>query len=301
MREGSAFLVVHPRAKLRFPRKFAALIRGLEEEGRVFASAESSDASDITRLCRKALEEGYTRILPVGGDGTLSLCVQAFMEDGRNVFPEAAILPLPFGTGNDFYRGLGAKSRAKDWTWTKQPLQRSAISLGSFRKRDGNEQYFINSFSVGISVDILEDYSRSGLRSYLLSTVKTVKRYRSADVALSRDGKRHEKPTLLLMICKGPYVGGGMRLDREADHRSGRAKVIWIPRLSFATIVRNFPRIYRGGLESIDGLESFDLCDFDLELAPAGNRVEADGELYDVPRIFGISYHPRCIDILFPA
>jgi len=52
-------------------------------------------------LARKALEQGFTRIIAVGGDGTVSEVVNAMAQS------QAQLGIIPAGTGNDFVKSLG--------------------------------------------------------------------------------------------------------------------------------------------------------------------------------------------------
>src|SRR5262249_14939461 len=68
-------------------------------------TARAGEAIEVTRA---ALIKGITRIVAVGGDGTLSEVVNGYLDDrGRPINREAAIGILPTGTGADFCRSLG--------------------------------------------------------------------------------------------------------------------------------------------------------------------------------------------------
>ena len=56
---------------------------------------------DASRLTRKAAEQGYDRVLAVGGDGTVS---QVAAGVGGTA---SALAVIPAGNGNDFSRGIG--------------------------------------------------------------------------------------------------------------------------------------------------------------------------------------------------
>ncbi|MFO7775064.1 MAG: acylglycerol kinase family protein, partial [Candidatus Hydrogenedentota bacterium] len=64
-----------------------------------------------TALTREALYDGYDRIVSVGGDGTHHEVVNGFFWDGASINPEAALAPLPLGTGSDLVRTIGLSRR----------------------------------------------------------------------------------------------------------------------------------------------------------------------------------------------
>ncbi len=65
---------------------------------------------DAVKITKRALEEGYSLIVSVGGDGTLNECVNGFMQAkekaGVKKVSKAALGILPLGRGSDFCRML---------------------------------------------------------------------------------------------------------------------------------------------------------------------------------------------------
>ncbi|MBI3665932.1 MAG: acylglycerol kinase family protein [Acidobacteria bacterium] len=61
-------------------------------------------------LTRDLLEQGYERIIAVGGDGTINEVTNGFLRDDQPVRPGACLGILPLGTGGDFRRTLGVPS-----------------------------------------------------------------------------------------------------------------------------------------------------------------------------------------------
>ncbi|RZA22776.1 MAG: hypothetical protein EOP10_14520 [Proteobacteria bacterium] len=280
MSQSKTFLIINPKAKQRRKNQFQMLLNELHAAGTPYDQAESKSAEDITILCRSALDAGYTSIIPIGGDGTLSLCIQAFMHNRTNQYPNAAITPKPFGTGNDFHAAFKVKGQTQ-------------VSLGHFQTIDGKDHYFINSFSAGITPSLIQSYAGAPIRSYLLATLKTLVTYRSQTIHINHIAQ----PTLLFLITKGPFVGGGMRLSKASDHITSKTRVIWIPKLSFQTLLKNLHRLYKGGVESLKEEQSFDFEPLTLGFPKETNKIEADGEIYTVGSVVPITMIPSCISI----
>ena len=71
----------------------------------------TSAPDDATRAVRQALRGGATRIVVVGGDGTLNEVVNGFFaEDGTPLGSAATLGLVPSGTGGDFRRSVGIPS-----------------------------------------------------------------------------------------------------------------------------------------------------------------------------------------------
>ena len=69
--------------------------------GVTFDEYVTSRAGEATEVAREALRGGVTRIVAVGGDGTLSEIVNGYFDDGGfSINSAAAIGLLPSGTGS---------------------------------------------------------------------------------------------------------------------------------------------------------------------------------------------------------
>src|SRR5690606_7047964 len=67
-------------------------------------------AGHATVLVRELLDEGYTQIASVGGDGTHHEVVNGFFRGGEAINPAARMAIVPQGTGSDLARSFGLRS-----------------------------------------------------------------------------------------------------------------------------------------------------------------------------------------------
>ena len=65
---------------------------------------ETQVARDGTRLAREAADQGYDRVVAVGGDGTINEVMNGL------VGTDTALAVVPAGTGNDWIRTVGIPS-----------------------------------------------------------------------------------------------------------------------------------------------------------------------------------------------
>ncbi|HYO99395.1 MAG TPA: diacylglycerol kinase family protein, partial [Pyrinomonadaceae bacterium] len=127
--ERETFVVVNYNAA-RARAAWARVRSVLGERGLRFEAHEAKETGDAQAAARAALSAGYRTIAVVGGDGTLGEVVTGFFERENARAPtatttaamparinaEAALAPLPAGTGNDFARGLeGGRASLDGW------------------------------------------------------------------------------------------------------------------------------------------------------------------------------------------
>ncbi len=143
-----------------------------------------------TELVRHAHAKGCTRIIAVGGDGTLHEVVNGLLELPEKTRPQLGVIRS--GTGGDFGRMLEEDfPRAGGWEWLKRPKVLKAdagrCDLELMGGRD-HRRFFINIADVGISGEVTRRVNASsralGSLEYLRSTLAAGWSYRPPRVRL---------------------------------------------------------------------------------------------------------------------
>lgn len=201
----------------------------------------SNRVGNITDLARSGIEEGFTDIVSVGGDGTL---VETL--NGIDFSKEVTLGVLPCGTGNDFARVLGMPIDFNESMQVIMDRQIKTIDIGV-----ANDKLFINSCGCGIDSQIVQDAQLvkrriSGPASYLISTIKNLATYRSQKVYIKIDDLEMHRKIILAAICNGKYFGGGMKITPDAEIDDGYLDVCIVNDLSKPKLLALFPSIFRG-------------------------------------------------------
>ena len=116
------------------------LVRIFHDAGAHVDIVRTPGPSEATRLAHDAVEEGYGRVLAIGGDGTVNEVVNGVAGAG------AEIAVLPCGTGQDFGRTHGIPTKFDE-------AVRIAIS-GTARAADvGRASFDDGKISSRVSVD----------------------------------------------------------------------------------------------------------------------------------------------------
>lgn len=246
----------------------------LQARGIDYELCETTFAGDATHRTRAALQAGHTTIVVIGGDGTLSETAEGFFELPTtnslaslptSINPEAALAILPAGTGDDFARGL-MKRRAPLADWVNLLIAHcernstdttKAVDLMAGRC-DGDARPFIclNASTMGIGGEagsrvasqgkFLRQFS--GEARFMVAATGALSAWRERPVRIVVDGRRVvEGPMNLVAVANGLYAGGGMMLSPGARSDDGKLDVVTASGLSRLEIIRELPRIHRGG------------------------------------------------------
>jgi YegS/Rv2252/BmrU family lipid kinase len=247
-------------------RAWPAVCAALQEAGCRYEVHATRYAGDATERVRVALREGYQNIVAAGGDGTLGEVATGFFHlpaDGGRPVPlntEAALAPLPLGTGNDFTRALaGRPEPLEKWlaaltTHLRTPRTRTVDTLYGITQ----EQQFValNLVSLGISVEAINRVRGQaawlqklpGEARFVWAALGALRVWRERPVRVSLD---EEEPrsfaTNLLAFANSRFAGGGMIFAPNAQLDDGWLDAVLSTRLSRAGIVRELPRIRYGG------------------------------------------------------
>ena len=226
-----------------------------------FSEHRTSGPGEATRVTRNALRQGVTRIVAVGGDGTLNEVVTGYFDEtGQVINRTAAVGLLPSGTGSDFRRSIGLKSGAQAIESLSRDRTRSIdVAVATLCDYQGREQcrYFINvaTFGLGGEAVALVNAWRATWPVWIGGKVRFVA------AALRALGKYHNRPVLVrldnepelrvssgfVVVANGCYAGSGMKLAPTAEIDDGKLEVILTDGLSRLGLVRELFRVWKGG------------------------------------------------------
>jgi len=205
-------------------------------------------------LAAQAAEEGITRIVSVGGDGTLSEVASGVLRAEAGERVDIGLLSM--GTGSDFARTLGVPRDGR------QSLEQLAsggvcrVDAGRVRYVDheGTQRisYFCNVASFGIS-GLTDRYVQQASKlggggiSFAAGAVRSILSYRAMPVELRLDGQRiHDGGLVLAAAANGRYFGGGMQIAPMADASDGTLQVVIVREVGRLALLGQFPKLYRG-------------------------------------------------------
>ncbi|MER7826452.1 diacylglycerol kinase [Streptomyces sp. NPDC096097] len=208
-----------------------------------------TDAPDALARLMAAVREGTGAVIAVGGDGVVSLALQAL-----------AGTPVPLGvvavgTGNDFARAMGLPVRepARAGQLAAEALKESRIreiDLGRVGGAD-YEKWFGTVLCSGFDSRVNDRGNRMrlpvGRFKYDLAMIAELAAFRPFPYRITLDdGPVIETEATLVAVGNGPSYGGGMRICADAVPDDGLFDVTVVGDCSRATLLKVFPQVYKG-------------------------------------------------------
>ncbi|MFR9674019.1 diacylglycerol kinase [Streptomyces sp. TR06-5] len=223
--------------------------RALRDAGFSARTLVGADADDALLQAREAVSRGTGALVAVGGDGMASLALQAVA--GTDI----PLGVVPVGTGNDFARATGLPLGDPA---TASRLVAGALTAGRTRSLDlgrvrgaGDDHWFGCVLASGFDSRVNDRGNRmrwpSGPRRYDIAMLAELAAFRPIGYRITLDdGPPQEIAATLVAVGNGPSYGGGMRICADADLEDGLLDVTVVGACSRTTLLRVFPRVYRG-------------------------------------------------------
>jgi diacylglycerol kinase (ATP) len=206
--------------------------------------SESNPEDTSTELRLKIAAGEFERVVAIGGDGLVNLCLQEVAE--RDI----ALAVIPAGTGNDFARAVGShkKSVAEIFNAVRSH-EPSAIDLGLITGAFG-KRWYVQVLSTGFDALVNKLANRiswpRGQIKYTLATIFTLARFKPIEYELTIDDKQFKQDFMLLSVANGETYGGGMRICPNASNSDGIFDVLLVHPVSKIVLLTIFPKVFAG-------------------------------------------------------
>jgi YegS/Rv2252/BmrU family lipid kinase len=259
-----------------------------------------------TVLAVKAAEEGFRKIISVGGDGTLNEVINGIFSQSYCSPADITVGMIPVGTGNDWGRMFripliyeGAVAVIKE-----NKIIQHDIGLITYYLNDVlHKRYFINIAGLGFEAVVVrktnkqKDKGRSNQAIYLFNLLTSLISYKNTEANIIIDGRRTTAKVFSVNVGNGRYCGGGMRQTPEAMPDDGLLDITVIRDMGRIEIIKNLKILYDGTILSHPKVDGYRATNLRVE-SESILYAEADGEsLGHTPVEFSII--PAGINIIY--
>lgn len=273
--------------------------RLMRKRGIAYQCRFTGTDGNACELARKAAEQGYRRIVAVGGDGTVHDVLNGIMNhidneksSGKDVsLDEFTLAVLPMGSGNDWIRSTGvprsvngAISLLESESFIRQDIVRASLL-----EADGSVKsfsYMVNIGGVGIDADVCrvvnvnKKLGYKGKILYVIGLIRCLRKRVPVSVKVLCDGRLlYDGDIFSIAFGIGKYSGGGMRQTSDAALDDGQLDVTVIPDIPVGVIATKAHKLFTGSFTKVK--ELFVGRGGSVEIIPETVRpfVEVDGEV----------------------
>ncbi|HMQ47587.1 MAG TPA: diacylglycerol kinase family lipid kinase [Saprospiraceae bacterium] len=239
------------------------------------------------QLSKTAVENGYKKIMAIGGDGTGHEVANGIL--GQSQFPSSSIVLalLPIGTGNDWIKSHLPSLQAEKVLKAIKTEQTCLQDVGKVQYlSDGvaQERFFINvaglAYDGYIGKKVAEANARKGKLAYLWQVFHSLMEYdlRKARVTLGKQVVEDYFYTINAGICR--YSGGGMQLVPHAVLDDGLLAITLAGALKKWEVLLQTPKFYNGQIGRHQKVTLLQSAHVKIEAIPGQKPtlLEADGE-----------------------
>ncbi|NGO75339.1 diacylglycerol kinase [Streptomyces sp. YC504] len=219
--------------------------RAFRDAGFFVRTVVGEDADDALRRAREAVGQGTGALVAVGGDGMINLALQAVAGT------DTPLGIVAVGTGNDFARALGLPIRDPE---AAGRLAARALKGATTRAVDLGrigDRLFGTVLACGFDSRVNDRGNRmrwpSGRFKYDLAMIAELAAFKPFPFRIRLDdGPVQDVDATLIAVGNGSSYGGGMRICPSAAVDDGLFDVTVVGDCSRATLLKVFPRVYKG-------------------------------------------------------
>ncbi|ASY23882.1 diacylglycerol kinase (ATP) [Candidatus Nanopelagicus abundans] len=205
---------------------------------------EKSYEKTIEKLKAELSTNFYSKLIAVGGDGLVNLCLQHLAQSGLTLGV------IPAGTGNDFARAVGLNKMSMNELFNlftrTDPIK---IDLGHVKSSTA-EKWFVQVLSTGFDAEVNSRANKikwpRGKSKYTISTVRTLARFKPINYKIDIDSRKFDQSAMLFTIANGETYGGGMRICPGASNSDGFFEILLVRPVSRFVLLTIFPKVFKG-------------------------------------------------------
>ncbi|MEN9702346.1 MAG: Diacylglycerol kinase [Bacteroidota bacterium] len=280
------FFIINPNAGSNSPSHFQKLISKIKEDPNC-KIWETTAPLEAYKFAQKAIQEGASRIIAVGGDGTINEVASALV--GTNT----PLGIIPIGSGNGLARHL------------KIPLKiNKALQLakeGTPQKMDVgllNDKYFFCTAGIGFDACVAQRFAagnKRGFINYIRATFYTLFNYQPIQIAINNGP--FEKVFSLTMANANQF-GNNAYISPLSSVQDGLLEIIKIKKLSIFQAAIVGVRLFLGNIHKSKWVQTTVCKSIHIKYQNKGT-FHLDGEqLYTNSEEIKVQIQPMALNIV---
>jgi YegS/Rv2252/BmrU family lipid kinase len=256
--------------------------------GLAFTCVFTEKKYHAVELTVKAINDGFRKIVAIGGDGTVNEIVNGIFIQKKALPSEISLAVIAVGTGNDWVRMLGIPKTYQESIRAivieKTVLQDVGL-ISFYETRVKHQRYMANVAGMGFDAKVnrvynkLKDEGRKGKWLYIISMARTLFAYRSKKFTVKVDEKTvlEQVDVFSANVGIGKYNGGGMMQLPQAEIDDGLFDMTIIKKMNKLKILTNFKKLFNGKIYKLSNILPLQGKRIEIVSTPE-TTIEIDGE-----------------------
>lgn len=252
----------------------------------LFATEKIGEEANLIKKILEQKEE-TDHIIIIGGDGTISLSIDALPEN-------EAFSYIPAGSGNDFARSLNLSLDPIENFKSIENKISHDIFIIKYRSHQLNG-YALNNIGIGLDAQIVKSTNSSKLKillnkvklgkfAYLLTALHVLFTKKPFSISvLSADNQIKLKfdRAFLMTFTKHPYFGGGIRISPDASNLTEEIHLVEFDRHPLRKIFPLIPKVLQA-VHLADARFVHQTSSTFIATTEENQPVQIDGETHEI-------------------
>lgn len=214
-----------------------------------YAFTEYSKHSVV--LVQKAISNGFTNIICVGGDGTIHNIVNGILSQSMVPSNTINVAMIPIGTGNDWVKThrIPMDIETAITTIVKGNSAQQDVGKIEFENPKKPPVYFNNLAGVGFDghvVSKVHKYKYLGTIAYLCGAIIGLFTFKNFSSNVHVNSTAYSGKTLMVLVGLCTYSGGGMKLTKGPNPNDGFFDISIAKDFSKLEVLKNLGKLFNG-------------------------------------------------------
>ena len=266
-------------------RKWPKIQQLLLDYGFVFEFEFTKHPAHSIELLHESVNQGVSKIICVGGDGTIHNIVNGIM--AQNVFQTSKINlgVIPIGTGNDWVKtyGISLDIEKAIQCIKNGDLKHQDVGKIELTNQEREPIYFNNLAGVGFDgyvVSKVQKYKKLGALAYIFGALMGMLSAKNFQSKTTFNSEVYSKKTLMILIGLCQYSGGGMQLTKEPNPSDGYFDISIAENFKGFDILKNLFALFSGKITNSKKIITAKTNQIKIEVIDKTLPfIQADGEL----------------------
>lgn len=243
-------------------------------------------------LARQAVEEGYERIVAVGGDGTVNEIARALIHSS------VSLAIVPTGSGNGLARALGLPMNRAEASRIAAQGQEDVIDCCR-----ANEKPFFCTCGMGFDAEVSAAFAEApfrGFLSYAKTSIEHYIKYKPALYRIDIEGVGMiESEAFVVAAANASQYGNNAHIAPRASMVDGMVDIVILRPFNVLNLPQITLQLFSKKLEENVHQQSYQTSRATLIRAERG-VVHLDGEPMEMPERIEIEVLPQAIRVIRP-